>query len=48
MMPLRKLYQDDKMSGHAPRVRDKEIPMETRSVYAHYVPSDDVMELAIE
>ena len=48
VVPARRLFMSDRISGSEPGAKDMTIPMESRSNYAHYVPSDTVAELELE
>ena len=48
VVPARRLYLNDKITAKEQTIKDLNIPMETRSNYAHYVPSDTVAEAKLE
>jgi len=48
VVPKRKLYLNDKITSSEHKVKDLNIPIETRSNFAHYVPSNSLSELQLE
>ena len=48
VVPARKLYLNDKITASEHRLKDLHIPIETRSNFAHYVPSNTLSELQLE
>lgn len=48
VVPAKKLYRDDRITGFEQPAKDMNMPMETRSNFANFVPSNSAPELRLE